>query len=245
MIETIFPEIFDTIGVVAGFTTRHGGVSDKPYDSLNFGYQSGDARSSVEQNHSILYASIEAESENVAFMNQVHSATVALVDSAGVSMETDGIVSTRPGLLLGVKCADCIPLLLADEGGNVVAAVHCGWRPLVAGIVERAIPMITALSGKPASKIHAAIGPAAGPCCYEIGPDVADRLHRESVIERDGSLYGDLRQELRLRLNKLGVFSDTIETVEQCTICNPDKYYSYRRDGAESGRMLGFIQSKG
>ncbi len=241
MIELLTPSIFHGLPVRAVFSTRRGGVSQKPYDSLNFGFESGDDELMVAENHSLLYEEMGVDREHSVFMNQVHGASVQCVDQGGVAKATDGVLTASAGLMLGVRTADCIPLLMSDEQGEIVAAVHCGWKPLVAGIAEHAVEMLARKASCEPSHILAAIGPAAGPCCYEIGREVAEKLHPKAVVERDGSLYGNLAVELRLRLAAAGLRDESIENMALCTICDPERFYSYRRDGAVSGRMLSCI----
>jgi len=237
----LVPGIFPSEEVLSGFTTRRGGVSKPPFDSLNLGYGTPDDRSAVGENHAIVFRYLGVEPGNAVFMEQVHGSRVVVVEAGGTVPGADGIVTVTPGLLLGVKCADCIPLLLYDPRGKAAGAVHCGWRSIVSGAAGNAVRLMKDTGGSEPGNILAAIGPSAGPCCYEIGNDVASCFHRGSVETRGGKLYGDLKSELKRRLLGYGLREENIDLFPDCTVCNRSLYYSHRRDGTMSGRMLGYI----
>jgi len=240
-VAPMVPGIFPADEALSGFTTRRGGVSEPPFDSLNLGYGTPDDRSAVEENHGIVFRYLGVEPENAVFMEQVHGGRVAVVETGGTVPGADGIVTVTRGLLLGVKCADCIPLLLYDPAGKAAGAVHCGWRSIVSGAAGNAVRLMKDIAGSDPGNILAAVGPSAGPCCYEIGSDVASRFHGDSVEARGGKLYGDLRSELKRRLVGHGLREENIELFPDCTVCDESLYYSHRRDGTMSGRMLGYI----
>jgi len=240
-LSPIVPAVMTGRRVTWGFTTRNGGVSRPPFDSLNLGLKSADDPDAVRENHARLYRFAGVEPENVADMGQVHGDTVRVADCGGTFPETDGLITATPGILLGVRTADCPPLLLFDPERRVAAAVHCGWRSITAGIAEKTVRLMRERCGSNTAAVAAAIGPAAGACCYEVGNDVAGLLDSSSVVERDGALHADLKNELRIRLLGAGLASDAIETVPDCTICAPDLFFSHRRDGDRSGRQMGFI----
>lgn len=159
-------------GVRHGFFTRHGGVSEGVYDSLNVGLGSGDRVGDVLENRRRAARAFGAEAEALATCFQIHSATVK-VATAPWGLERpdgDGVVTGRPGLLCGALAADCAPVLIADSRARVVAAVHAGWRGALAGVVEAAIRAMTELGASPATMV-AAVGPCIGPASYEVGLD--------------------------------------------------------------------------
>ena len=240
----IIPTLLPSNMVMCGFTTRLGGVSLPPFDTLNLGYETGDDQSVVKENHTILYRFLNIDESDVAVMEQVHGTRIGVIDSGGVSPATDGLITSSPNIMLGVKCADCIPLLLFDPAHKVAGVVHCGWRTLVNGIAEKAVNIMAAYRGTVPNDVIAAMGPSAGACCYEIGMDVARHLHPKSVNARNGQLFTDLRTELTYRLMILGLRSRNIEIIPDCTICNEHLYFSYRRNGMKSGRIMGYIMIK-
>lgn len=237
----IIPRSLAQTGVMCGFTTRSGGVSLPPFDSLNLGTGTTDSPESVRENYQILYHFLSIREENAALMRQVHSATVRVVEQGGIYADTDGILTVTPGLLLGVRTADCVPVLMYDPYQRAVGAIHCGWRPIVDDILERALGMLRAEWNSRPEDIFVALGPSAGSCCYEIGDDVIERLAPSSVLNRNGRRYADLQGEITSRLRSAGVGKDHIEPIPHCTICNHALYFSHRRDGVLSGRMMGYI----
>jgi YfiH family protein len=224
-------------GARALFSTRQGGVSEPPYDTLNLGILTDDARDRVAENRRRLAERIGVAPERVAMGWQVHGAELQDWPEAPASRfadphadlcKVDGHVTDLDGVALLVLAADCLPVALA--GGGRVAMVHCGWRGLAAGIVERAA---TRFGERPA----AAIGPGIGRCCYEVGEEVLG-----AFADLDGVADGrmlDLRAVARAKLHAAGV--DAIEEIDLCTSCDPDTFFSHRRDGPETGRQAGVV----
>jgi YfiH family protein len=213
----------------AAFSTRAGGVSEAPFDTLNLGRLTGDDPGRVAENRARLCAQAGAAAERLRFGRQVHG---ALVRRAGGRGEPgDGLWSDTPGEPLLVFTADCLPVVLARANGAppAVAAVHVGWRGLLGGVVEAAA---AALGG---GRLAAAIGPGIGPCCYEVGDDVAGpfRSRYGSGLVRRGRL--DLWSAAERALRAAG--AARVDRVDACTACNPDRFFSHRRDGARTGRQ--------
>ncbi len=172
----------------------------------------------------------------LAWPRQVHSARV-LEAQPGECGEGDAVVTEERGLALAVATADCVPVLIAGE--RRLAAVHAGWRGLAAEVVARAVEAL----GEPATALRAAIGPAIGPCCYEVGEDVAGAVAAVSdpavvLPGRGARPHLDLQAAARHQLARLGVRADI---VARCTRCHPQELWSYRRDGAAAGRNLAFL----
>jgi purine-nucleoside/S-methyl-5'-thioadenosine phosphorylase / adenosine deaminase len=210
------------------FTTRVGGVSDGPYASLNLGRKSGDAPANVDENRRRVCTGIGADADRLAINFQVHGTTVNQA-SAGVRGEVrgDGLFTEEPGLPVLALTADCVPIALARANGSpAVAVLHAGRIGLLAGLVEAAVARL----GAP---LAAAVGPAIGPCCYEVGDEIADpyRARFGSGIVRDGRL--DLWTASELLLREAGCAR--VERVDLCTACNPERFFSYRREGRPHG----------
>jgi len=168
-------------------------------------------------------------------VSQVHGAVALLAegDPKGMlSREADALVANAPGTAVGVRVADCVPVLLAHPGSGTVAAVHAGWRGLVAGVVENAVDLSAMRGGL------AAIGPCIGACCFEVGQEVAERI---GFVDRTvgAKAYVDLRKAVRARLEGLGV--EHVEDVPGCTRCDASRFFSHRRDGESAGRHLAVI----
>ena len=171
----------------------------------------------------------------LATVKQVHSSTcVAAEGRSGVLAEADALLEDRPGGVVAVKTADCIPVLLADARNRDVAAVHAGWRGTAAHIVERAVEAMAARFGTRAADLHAAIGPGIGKCCYEVGPEVSAQFGLQ------GRAHLDLAGENRKQLTNLGILADRVYVSDLCTMCRPE-FHSFRRDKEAAGRMYSFI----
>jgi YfiH family protein len=236
-------------GVPHAFATRVGGVSPPPFDSLNLGNPSdGHARDDwdrIHENYRRLHAAISWTGRERVWVHQVHGGEVAQVccDGAFTSgAAADAIVGDDPQRLLAVRVADCVPVLVATDDGRRVAAIHAGWRGVVAGIVSRAIANLPA----PAALV-AAIGPCIGKTAFEVGPEVLDAFNgefeREAPLERDPSGKGrvDLREAVRLQLIRAGLSPERIDTTDRCTHRDADEFYSHRRERGVTGRMAAVI----
>jgi YfiH family protein len=222
-------------GIHAMFTTRHGGFSDEPFSSLNLSFVSGDDPAVVVANRARALRAIGARLDGWTSGRQVHGARVAFVTrddqgrgsrSAESTIEgTDALWTEEPGTALAILTADCAPILLADPSVPRIAVVHAGWRGLTGGVVEAAI---SAMGSDPTALI-AAIGPAIGPCCYEVGPEVVevarDRLG-PSAVRLNGSTRLDLWRGARIALNRGGVVQ--IYAAALCTRCERHRFFSHR-----------------
>jgi YfiH family protein len=223
-------------GARAAFTTRLGGASESPFASLNLGLLTGDDRSVVLSNRDHALAAMGRDPAGVLSGHQVHGAELQCRDVApepnpwrtpgpGLA-EADGQVTAAPDLTPTVLVADCLPVALAGPRG--VAMVHCGWRGLAAGIVERAADSVGATG--------AAIGPGIGKCCYEVGEEVLAAFAGLGDGVADGRML-DLSEVARRRLAEAGV--ELVEATELCTSCESELFYSHRRDGERTGRQAG------
>jgi YfiH family protein len=227
-----------------GFGSRVGGVSKAPYDTLNIGVLTDDADADVIENRARLAGAIGVKPWDVVIGLQVHKADIAVhlepqvpspfAEPGTALEELDGHVVRGPGLAPLVLTADCLPVALAGPGG--VAILHCGWRGLAAGIVARGAALVEATS--------AAIGPGIGPCCYEVGPEVLGVFDELGEGIADGRML-DLPEVARRLLSRAGV--DEVESAGLCTSCEPELFFSHRRDAGRTGRMgnLAWIEGPG
>jgi YfiH family protein len=176
-------------------------------------------------------------------MKQVHGTRVQEAPFVGTP-EGDAAVARAPGVLLGVQTADCLPVLLVLPARRAVAAAHAGWRGTAAGVVRAALGVLLAEGGEPA-EVVAALGPCIGPCCYEVGEDVREAFGPEGASfflpGRGHRQHLDLRAANVRQLLDAGVPLQRIHHVADCTSCRRDLYYSYRRDGPGTGRMISFV----
>ncbi|HZX30235.1 MAG TPA: peptidoglycan editing factor PgeF [Rhodocyclaceae bacterium] len=236
--DVIFPNWPAPPGVRAVQTTRKGGISAVPYDSLNLGDHVGDDPGAVEANRRRLAEIVLAEP---VWLKQVHGVMVADADDAVAGCEADAAVSRRPGRACVVMTADCLPVLLCDRAGTVVAAAHAGWRGLAAGVIEATV----AAMGRPGDELLAWLGPAIGPDAFEVGDEVRaafvahDPLAAAAFVPgAPGKWLADICLLARQRLVALGIHD--VWGGGQCTVADSDRFFSYRRDGV-TGRMGTFI----
>ena len=215
-------------GLLVAFTDRHGGVSDPPYDSLNLGSRIGDDPQAVERNRALVADALGFEADAVARVRQVHGARVVRVaDETGSLGEADVLASDAPRRVLTVTTADCVPVVIAGDGG--VAIAHAGWRGLVAGAVEAAVDAIGgAHSGW--------VGPSIRACCYEVGPDVTSAFAVAGLPVAAEDRVDPGRAAV-VALRRAGVAA--IKVADLCTSCDP-RFFSYRRDGV-TGRQGAFV----
>jgi YfiH family protein len=193
------------------------------------------------------------EPARVARPRQVHGIAVVEALHPGDPLgEADAIVSGVPGLCVAVVTADCVPILLADDGGHAVAAVHAGWRGLAAGVIPRAVAALRQKLGATA-RLRAVVGPCIGACCYEIDAPVIHAMQprfaaelAEAVRSRGGGhALLDLALLARADLTREGLSPEAIGGFPKaCTRCDPDRFHSYRRDGARAGRLLHWIAAR-
>ncbi|HVH41293.1 MAG TPA: polyphenol oxidase family protein [Labilithrix sp.] len=244
-------------GFSHGFTTRLGGVSPKPYDTLDFAVLRDPA--ALRENQIRLARAVGIEVDRLHQAMQVHGSTVLVAGgdpTATLALDADALVA-EPGTghAVAVRVADCVPVLVADPRSGRVAAAHAGWRGAVAGVIHASVRRLVEGPGAGStSSFVAAIGPSIGPCCFEVGSDVGDRIAKAStpdvVVRRDGEkVFVDLRLAVRAQLRSLGLADDAIEDVpgrgrDGCTRCDRERFYSYRRDGDASGRLLAVIVAR-
>jgi YfiH family protein len=213
------------------FTTRVGGVSEGPYSSLNLGRKSGDDGERVDENRRIACESIGADVEKLALNYQVHSNRVVRAAAAARGEHADGQWTDEPGLPMLAMSADCLPIVLARTDGRAraVAVIHAGWRGLLEGIADSAVEALGEGS------LAAAIGPAIGPCCYEVGEEVAEpyRARFGDDVVRVGRL--DLWTSAERALVAAGV--QHVDRFDRCTACEPETFFSHRRDAGNTGRQ--------
>jgi polyphenol oxidase len=182
------------------------------------------------------HSDIPASFAHLATLKQIHSADcVAANGRTGVLGEGDALLENMPGSVIAVKTADCIPLLLVDESNRAVAAVHAGWRGTAARIALRAVDAMCSQFGTNPEHLHAAIGPAIGNCCFEVGPEVAEQFGRA------GRVHIDLAEDNRRQLLQAGVTPARIYASNLCTMCGAGEFHSFRRDRERAGRMYSFV----
>lgn len=234
-------------GVSACYTTRTEGFSEAPFNDFNVGDHVNDSIDAVAKNREKLNQFIGVDT-TIQWLNQVHGTTVASVSHATGAFTADSIITSQAGIACAVMTADCLPVLLTNTAGTEIAAVHCGWRSLVNGVLENTLATMQSDSGD----ICAWLGPAIGADHFEVGDDVREAFLSKSHItdkqitakaftSSNNRWLADIYQLAQIRLQRLGV--QQITSHEQCTICYPEHYFSYRRDGV-CGRMATLIWIK-
>jgi YfiH family protein len=235
----IYPDWPAPANVKALQTTRHGGISAAPYDTLNLGLHVGDDPVRVNRNRQMLEPLLPSEP---VWLEQVHGTVVANADAAECRVVADACIARHRGAVCVIMTADCLPVLLCDEAGTVVGAAHAGWKGLAAGVIEATVREM----GVEPQKLMAWLGPTIGSHAFEVGEDVraAFMAHDTNAasafipLAADGKYRTDIVRLARQRLNALGVTRISGGTF--CTYHQKDKFFSYRRDGV-TGRMGTFI----
>ena len=244
-------------GVRHGFSTRRGGVSPAPWDTLNLRFGCGDTPEHVAENYRRLLGAVEMDPARAVLSLQVHRDDVRLCTSADAGKglmqerdyETDALITGEKGLPLVVFSADCGTVLLHDPAAGCVGAVHAGWRGCAAGIVEKTVREMARLLGARPERILAALGPCIGKCCFETDSDVPEAMassalgaEAEPYLERRGAKYHvDLAGLNRQWLLRAGVLPEHIEVCGLCTACRPDLFWSHRKMGEARGVQAAMI----
>lgn len=242
-------ESFPAERVLHGVFTRLGGVSRPPFASLNLSVSVPDDRHAVMENCRRFYAAVGVAGSAAVRTVQVHGTRVAAVgpdDVDVVQQATDGLVTGHPNLPLVMAFADCTPVFLYDPVRGAVGAVHAGWRGTLAGICQAVVQeMVDSFGCRPAD-IQAAIGPAIGPCCYDVGPDVAAATvaafgESEGLCWAggDGRYVFDQWAANETALRRAGV--EQVERADLCTACRVDEFYSHRAENGLTGRFGAII----
>ncbi len=247
----------DKITVPHGFSTRIGGVSREAHtSSLNLAFGRGDSEETVLENLFRFSKAVGVEARSIISRRQVHSRDVVCVNCCdcgeGYFTETedpcDGYAAKDSGVTLGVKTADCVPILLHDPVNCIIGAVHAGWRGTVSGIVTECIKKMCFLGAK-AENIRAAVGPAIHSCCYEVGEDflqsviklAGDEIAQDFIKKKDGKLYADIVGMNRRMLLDGGLMEENIDVCDMCTCCHPELFFSHRYSKGLRGTMLSVI----
>lgn len=237
------------------FTTRNGGVSTGFLSSMNLGIHRGDDPENVRKNYEILGAALGFDPETLVFTKQTHSDIVSIVGRSEcgeglfreVPAERDGIITNQSGVTLTAFSADCTPVLLHDPVRHVIGAIHAGWRGTASGIVKNAIKLMCDTFGTVPSDIEAAVGPCISRCCFETDSDVPSAMLRSIGVEAEkgisddgnGKYHVDLKEMNRIWLARSGVLK--IDICNDCTACQPDRFWSHRRVGQARGSLAAVI----
>ncbi len=244
--------LLESVGVPHAFSTRVGGTSARPFDSFNLGNPSGcelqDDYARIYHHFDLLQSAVGCGDRPRLWVHQVHGGAVMTVrrdDGFESGPKADALVSDDPARTISVRVADCVPVLLASDDGRIVAAVHSGWRGVIAGVVLKALRRMIELSAE--TPIVAAIGPSIGFDAFEVGAEVIEQFGRtfadRSLVRRrdNGKGHVDLRGAIRRQLLDAGIQPQNIDTTARCTFRDVDEFFSHRRDKGVTGRMAAII----
>ncbi len=236
-------------GLIHGFLGRFGGQGQSPNRPFRLSHDNGDDSHAVKRNWCELKLAIGLRDIDIITAKQVHGDTILTVSSATEKLAGigDGLMTDIPNLCVGVMAADCVPILFAEPARKIAAAVHAGWRGTAAGIAPRAVALMKEAYGIDPAALHVAMGPSIGPCCYEVGPEVAEQIAANWREELKGAWRPDgIKGRLDLRtLNEAqllgaGIPRLHIQKIGPCTACHLGDFFSYRKEG-RSGHQLSFI----
>jgi len=255
-LKFIVCEPLEQAGFKNAFSTRLGGVSRLPSGALSLGNFSHDEREAVLENRRRFLAAMGASGWQLVTAKQIHSAEVRSVrdaeDARRDPVAGDALTAHLPRTLLAVQTADCLPVLIVDERQRAFAAVHAGWRGTLARIVARTVERMQQVYDSRPEELRAALGPAIGACCFEVGPEVIEAFRREfsdaeeliSQPQENGKGHLNLNRANIKQLLEAGLGADRISDSALCTYCLNDLFFSYRRErGAEQhvGRLMGVV----
>ena len=229
---------------------RTGGISTPPFATLNVGRSTDDDPGAVRENERIILRSLGL-ADRVARLRLEHGARVLRPDGPGMYGPADALLTDDPELVLWFTVADCVPVTIT--AGSWRAHGHCGWRGVVAGLLEAMVTALTRSVGVASSGLRAWAGPGIGPCCFEVGPEVAEGFARAAIHPRGVLPEGtrppsaggypptrsflDLHAEIALRLARLGLPPEAFSVDDSCTACESSRFFSHRRDGTPTGRL--------
>lgn len=240
------------------FCTRLGGVSEEEYASLNISFKEGDLESKVLQNWNRLAMAFGIPLDQFITLNQVHGNDIFIIKpygdyfTAGKSLDYDAIVTNRTNLAICIKTADCVPIFLVDRVKKVIAAVHAGWKSTALEITANVVRLMCEKYSSSPRNILAAIGPAIGPCCFELDEESAysfrnQKDHRAFLLpgEKPEKWIVDLPQANLRQMINCGMLEENIDLSKLCTSCRQDLFFSHRGSGGITGRQLNFMIIRG
>jgi len=242
--------------VIHAFLSRRGGVSDPPFDTLNFDPRDADTKENIEKNFERVSGAFGFDTGLLVTVNQVHGSGVLLVDDTvqhlRKKIDADAVITAVPGVPIGMLTADCLPVLLFDPVNRAVAAVHAGWKGSAAGVVLKTVEAMKKNFGSRPCDLITALGPYIGPCCYTIGENVAAEFERNfgaGSVDYIQNIYGEMRLDIGManiaQLVEAGLQRERISMEAACTSCNNGLFFSYRKESGVTGRQLSFIMLAG
>ncbi|GAB3992661.1 peptidoglycan editing factor PgeF [Spirosoma daeguense] len=232
--------------LIAAESTRHGGVSGAPFNSLNLGINTDDEPDNVNENRRRFFAAIGAGTNNFASSYQIHGTEILYATESGRYEGYDALITNRPNLLLGVTVADCTPILIYDRANQAVAAIHAGWRGTAGRIVSKTLLFMQEQFETKAKDCYAYVGTCIDECSFEVGSEVAEQF--DATFRRDDEQTGksciDLKRANAFLLMQFGIPESQISLSPFSTVLHNQDYFSYRVENGQTGRMLTVIGLK-
>jgi YfiH family protein len=251
-VELYISPLLRCAGALHAFSTRIGGVSAPPFDTMNLGNPNGcpvqDAAANIRQNYHLLQQATGCADRTLCRVHQVHGNVVVRAirgQPFDCSTQADGMITDDPSHVLSVRVADCVPILLATADAVAVAAVHAGWRGVIAGVAPRAVEELRRLHG--GTQVLAAIGPCIGFDAFEVGVEVLAAFDSAFATDpptrgaENGKGHVDLREAVRRQLHSVGLHDSQIDISDRCTFRDAGEFFSHRRDRGVTGRMAAMI----
>jgi YfiH family protein len=238
-------------GIIHAFCTRWGGVSKGRFANLNFSISEGDTQRNVAENWNILSNAFNISEDRFLTVNQIHEDRILILDDTMPDFHNpgyDGIITNKPGIAIGIKTADCVPIFLVDRVKHIIGAIHAGWKGTSLNIAAKAICVLVKRFESKTEDIIAIIGPSIGPCCYEVDEAVwttmeedpdRDLFFKESRKAKRWML--DLPKANQQQLLRTGISPGNVISAGICTSCHKETFFSHRGEGNKTGRQLNFI----
>lgn len=239
----IQPEIFRSYPVTAAQSTRHGGVSSAPFDSLNMGFSTTDVPENILKNRSLFYNALTIPEKNIVLSKQTHGKEILVANVPGRHEGFDAIITDTNGLYAIISVADCTPVLVYDKKNNACAAIHAGWRGTEQQIVLHTLEKMKNEFGTKGENCLAFIGACIGYRHFEVGEEVAEKFsdQHKRFDNENKKHFVDLKSANQFQLLASGMKKENIEISSYCTIADNDKFFSYRKEKGLTGRMIAVI----
>ncbi len=242
----IYPEILKNDPIIAAQSTRLGGISRAPFNSMNLGLSVKDDEKNVLKNRELFFNVLRIEQSQVAISHQIHGNNVLLVNEPGRTEGYDAQITNKKNIFLVVSIADCTPILIYDAINNVVAAIHAGWKGTVGKIVKKTLSKMQEHFGTKGEDCKAFIGACISYTNFEVGAEVAE--HFDTSLKRFDAekqkWFVDLKKANGNQLEDFGILPENIEITEYCTVANNDLFFSHRKEKGKTGRMMAVIGMK-
>jgi polyphenol oxidase len=242
------PKIFQQFPeLIAAESTRHGGVSEFPFSSLNLGIYSGDKPEAVQENRKRFFEGLGIDLAEVCFSYQIHEDKIWVAQKLENLEGYDAFITHQPNVFVCVTVADCTPVLIYDAKNQAVASIHAGWKGTVLGIAGKSLQKMQEVFGTNPADCYAYIGTCIDECSFEVGDEVANHFGEnfKRFDEAKGKFFVDLKQANQQQLTDLGIPKNQIEISEFSTVLNNEDYFSHRKEQGKTGRMLAVIGVRG